>query len=89
MRHSTLIVLAMRDGIVLPDRALDWASVLYMAVVVAAFGLFAQTWAQSVLPPTRSAIRTSRRISAASAVMRRPRSAVRAQQFRAAHGSLR
>ncbi len=45
-----------RDGIVLPDRATDWASVLYMAVVVAAFGLFAQTWAQGVLPPTRSAI---------------------------------
>ena len=44
------------DGIVLPDRPSDWASVLYMAVVVAALGLFAQTWAQAVLPPTRSAI---------------------------------
>ena len=44
------------DGIVLPDRPSDWASVLYMAVVVAAFGLYAQTWAQAHLPPTRSAI---------------------------------
>lgn len=44
------------DGIVLPDRTADWVSVLYMAVVVAAFGLFAQTWAQAILPPTRSAI---------------------------------
>lgn len=44
------------DGIVLPDRSSDWASVLYMAVVVAAFGLYAQTWAQAHLPPTRSAI---------------------------------
>ncbi|WP_322919516.1 DMT family transporter [Nocardioides renjunii] len=44
------------DGIVLPDRTSDWLSVLYMAVVVAALGLFAQTWAQAHLPPTRSAI---------------------------------
>ncbi|GAA1920299.1 DMT family transporter [Nocardioides hwasunensis] len=44
------------DGIVLPQRTSDWVSVLYMAVVVAALGLFAQTWAQAHLPPTRSAI---------------------------------
>ncbi|KRE92329.1 permease [Nocardioides sp. Soil774] len=44
------------DGIVLPDRAGDWASVVYMAVVVGALGLLGQTWAQAHLPPTRSAI---------------------------------
>lgn len=44
------------DGIVLPDRAGDWASVAYMAVVVGALGLLGQTWAQAHLPPTRSAI---------------------------------
>ena len=44
------------DGIVLPDRTSDWISVVYMAVVVGALGLLAQTWAQAHLPPTRSAI---------------------------------
>ena len=44
------------DGIVLPSGAADWASVLYMAIVVGAVGLLAQTWAQAHLPPTRSAI---------------------------------
>lgn len=44
------------DGIVLPETGRDWASVLYMALVVAAIGLLAQTWAQAHLPPTRSAI---------------------------------
>lgn len=44
------------DGVVLPQRAGDWASVLYMAIIVGALALFAQTWAQAHLPPTRSAI---------------------------------
>ncbi|WP_210648524.1 DMT family transporter [Nocardioides sp. SYSU D00065] len=44
------------DGVELPDRASDWASVLYMAIVVGALALLAQTWAQAHLPPTRSAI---------------------------------
>jgi drug/metabolite transporter (DMT)-like permease len=44
------------DGIVLPSGAADCASVLYMALVVGAVGLLAQTWAQAHLPPTRSAI---------------------------------
>ncbi len=44
------------DGIVLPNRAGDWASVLYMAVAAAALALALQTWAQAHLPPTRSAI---------------------------------
>ena len=44
------------DGVVLPDRAGDWASVVYMAVFAAALALALQTWAQAHLPPTRSAI---------------------------------
>ncbi len=44
------------DGITLPDRPSDWASVLYMAVVAAGFAMWAQTWAQAHLPPTRAAI---------------------------------
>ncbi|GAA3669630.1 DMT family transporter [Nocardioides ginsengisoli] len=43
-------------GIVLPDRAADWASLVYMALFAGAAALLAQTWAQSHLPPTRSAI---------------------------------
>jgi drug/metabolite transporter (DMT)-like permease len=44
------------DGLVLPDRASDWLSVLYMAVVPGALGVVGQTWAQAHLPPTRTAI---------------------------------
>ena len=44
------------DGIVLPDRASDWASLLYMAVFPAALALLAQTWAQAHLSATRAAI---------------------------------
>lgn len=49
-------VATLPDGIVLPRGAADWASVLYMAIIVGALALFAQTWAQAHLPPTRSAI---------------------------------
>jgi drug/metabolite transporter (DMT)-like permease len=44
------------NGMVLPDRPGDWVSVLYMAVIAAGFAMWAQTWAQAHLPPTRSAI---------------------------------
>ncbi len=44
------------DGITLPDRSGDWASVVYMAVFAAGLALWFQTWAQAHLPPTRSAI---------------------------------
>ena len=44
------------DGIVLPDRAGDWAAVVYMAIVPAGLALLGQTWAQAHLPPTRAAI---------------------------------
>jgi drug/metabolite transporter (DMT)-like permease len=44
------------DGVVLPDTGRDWASVVYMAMVAGALALIAQTWAQSQLSPTRTAI---------------------------------
>jgi len=44
------------DGVVLPDTGRDWAAVVYMALVAGAVALIAQTWAQSQLSPTRTAI---------------------------------
>jgi drug/metabolite transporter (DMT)-like permease len=44
------------DGLVLPDRTIDWVSVLYMAVFAGAGAMIGQTWAQAHLPPTRAAI---------------------------------
>ena len=44
------------DGIELPDRGVDWLSVLYMAVFAGALAMAGQTWAQAHLSPTRSAI---------------------------------
>jgi len=44
------------DGIVLPETVRDWLSVVYMALVAGALALAAQTWAQSQLSPTRTAI---------------------------------
>ena len=45
-----------RGGVTLPSTATDWASMLYMALVVGLLGVLAQTWAQAHLAPTRSAI---------------------------------
>ena len=44
------------NGVVIPDRATDWASIAYMAVVAGAIAMLAQTWAQAHLPATRAAI---------------------------------
>ncbi len=44
------------DGVVLPQTGRDWASVVYMAMVAGALALIAQTWAQSQLSPTRTAL---------------------------------
>jgi drug/metabolite transporter (DMT)-like permease len=44
------------DGVVLPASGRDWAAVVYMAMVAGALALIAQTWAQSQLSPTRTAI---------------------------------
>jgi drug/metabolite transporter (DMT)-like permease len=44
------------DGMVLPDTGGDWLAIVYMALVAGALAMLAQTWAQSHLSPTRSAI---------------------------------
>jgi drug/metabolite transporter (DMT)-like permease len=44
------------DGVVLPETRQDWVAVVYMALVAGALALIAQTWAQSQLSPTRTAI---------------------------------
>ncbi len=44
------------DGVVLPDRGQDWLAIVYMALVAGALALLGQTWAQSQLSPTRTAI---------------------------------
>jgi drug/metabolite transporter (DMT)-like permease len=49
-------VAAAPDGITLPDRGADWLAVVYMALFAGAAALLGQTWAQSQLPPTRTAI---------------------------------
>jgi drug/metabolite transporter (DMT)-like permease len=43
-------------GIVLPQRAGDWGSLVYMALVAGAVALVVQTWAQAHLTATRAAI---------------------------------
>jgi drug/metabolite transporter (DMT)-like permease len=50
------LVCTVPDGLVLPDRPSDWASLLYMALIPGALGIVGQTWAQAHLPPTRTAI---------------------------------
>jgi drug/metabolite transporter (DMT)-like permease len=44
------------NGIVVPHRAGDWLSIVYMAVFAGAFAMIGQTWAQAHLPPARAAI---------------------------------
>ncbi len=44
------------DGVVLPDRTGDWLAIVYMALVAGALAMLAQTWAQSLLSPTRTAL---------------------------------
>src|SRR4051812_26343256 len=50
------LIATVPDGIVLPDRLSDWLAILYMALVAGAGALAAQTWAQSQLSPTRTAV---------------------------------
>jgi drug/metabolite transporter (DMT)-like permease len=49
-------VAAAPGGVVLPHRAGDWLSIVYMALFAGAAALLGQTWAQGHLPPTRAAI---------------------------------
>ena len=51
-----LVATAPDGEVVVPDRAQDWLSLVYMALVAGALALVAQTWAQSQLSPTRTAI---------------------------------
>ncbi len=44
------------DGMVLPDQTADWLAIVYMALVAGALAMLAQTWAQSHLSPTRTAL---------------------------------
>ncbi len=56
MITAICFVVAVPDGITLPDRTSDWLAVIYMALFAGAAALLGQTWAQAHLPPTRSAI---------------------------------
>ena len=47
---------ALPGGLVLPQTAGDWGSLVYMALVAGALALVVQTWAQAHLPATRAAI---------------------------------
>lgn len=53
---AVCLVATAPDGIVLPSETRDWVSIVYMAVFAGAAALVGQTWAQSILPPTRCAI---------------------------------
>lgn len=50
------LICAAPDGVVLPDRPVDWASFAYLTVVAGLLGMLGQTWAQGHLPATRAAI---------------------------------
>lgn len=47
---------ALPGGITLPSSAPDWARMLYLAVIAGALTIVAQTWAQSLVEPTRAAV---------------------------------
>jgi drug/metabolite transporter (DMT)-like permease len=53
---AVCLVATAPDGMVLPDTGGDWLAIVYMALVAGALAMLAQTWAQSHLSPTRSAI---------------------------------
>ena len=53
---AVCLVATTPDGVVLPARGTDWLAIVYMALVAGALALVAQTWAQSQLSPTRTAI---------------------------------
>jgi len=56
MITAICFVATVPDGVVLPQRAGDWLSIVYMAVFSGALAMLGQTWAQAHLPPTRTAI---------------------------------
>jgi len=50
------IAVAAPDGIVWPADAMDWAWMIYLAVLCGAVALLVQTWAQGHLEPSRAAV---------------------------------
>jgi drug/metabolite transporter (DMT)-like permease len=49
-------IAAVPGGVALPSTGADWFSVVYMALVAGALAMLGQTWAQSQIDSTRSAI---------------------------------
>lgn len=49
-------VAALPGGITLPASAPDWGRMLYLAVIAGALTIVLQTWAQSLVEPTRAAV---------------------------------
>ncbi|MEP7160311.1 MAG: DMT family transporter [Dermatophilaceae bacterium] len=49
-------IAAVAGGVVTPGTAFDWAVLIYLALVCGAAAMWAQTWAQAHLAPTRAAI---------------------------------
>jgi drug/metabolite transporter (DMT)-like permease len=47
---------AVAGGFVLPPDVMAWGAILVTAVFATAFAFVVQTWAQSIIPPTRTAI---------------------------------
>lgn len=58
MAMITLIctIAALPGGITVPTSAPDWGRLVYLAVIAGALTIFLQTWAQSLVEPTRAAV---------------------------------
>ena len=50
------MIFALPDGLTLPPDLLTWGAVMLTAVLATAVAFFVQTWAQSLISPTRTAI---------------------------------
>ncbi len=50
------LLAALPGGIQLPPEPGDWARVAYLALIAGAAAVFLQTWAQSIVEPTRAAV---------------------------------
>lgn len=53
---SSLAASMVTGGVTLPNTTRIWASVMFLAVAATCIGYFAQTWVQSVLSSTRTAV---------------------------------
>lgn len=50
------LAVALPGGVVVPTNATDWTAILVTALAATAFAFVVQTWAQSLISPTRAAI---------------------------------